>query len=185
MRGECAAAGLSVAVVEAACIGGGATAAGMGHIVVMDDSEAQFALTHYSQVLWKELAPELPGNCEYLETGTLWIAAGESEMDEVRRKQDYYSARGVAASILNHRELAELEPNLRAGCAGALLVAGDAVVYPPCVAAFLLSRAQAKGAVMMQGQRVERLDDSGVRLGNGTVLEGGVFINAAGSRLRG
>jgi len=34
---ECAAAGLSVAVVEPGPMGGGATAAGKGHLVVMDD----------------------------------------------------------------------------------------------------------------------------------------------------
>ena len=36
-------------------IGGGATAAGMGHLVVMDDSQDQFSLTHYSQTLWHEI----------------------------------------------------------------------------------------------------------------------------------
>ena len=35
---ECVNAGLKVAIVEAKVIGGGATAAGMGHLVVMDDS---------------------------------------------------------------------------------------------------------------------------------------------------
>jgi len=44
---ECAQRGMRTAVVEANGIGGGATAAGMGHIVVMDDSPAQLALTHY------------------------------------------------------------------------------------------------------------------------------------------
>ena len=39
--------GLTVAVVEPTEIGGGATAAGMGHLAVMDDSPAQFALTSY------------------------------------------------------------------------------------------------------------------------------------------
>ena len=43
---ECAAAGLSVFVAEPNVIGGGATAAGMGHLVVMDDSPAQIALTN-------------------------------------------------------------------------------------------------------------------------------------------
>ncbi len=42
-------AGLRVALVEREFPGSGATAAGMGHIVVMDDSEAQFALTRRSQ----------------------------------------------------------------------------------------------------------------------------------------
>src|SRR6185436_13506544 len=46
---ESAREGLSVAIVEAGIVGGGATAAGMGHLVVMDDSEAQFALTRYSE----------------------------------------------------------------------------------------------------------------------------------------
>ena len=48
----CAQAGLRVALVERDVLGSGATAAGMGHIVVMDDSEAQFALTRRSQHLW-------------------------------------------------------------------------------------------------------------------------------------
>ena len=42
---ECVGVGMRDAVVDADMIGGGATAAGMGHIVVMDDSDAQFALT--------------------------------------------------------------------------------------------------------------------------------------------
>jgi glycine/D-amino acid oxidase-like deaminating enzyme len=35
---ECVSARLKTAIVEAKIIGGGATAAGMGHLVVMDDS---------------------------------------------------------------------------------------------------------------------------------------------------
>ena len=34
------AAGATVAIIEPNIVGGGATAAGMGHIVVMDDSQA-------------------------------------------------------------------------------------------------------------------------------------------------
>src|SRR5499427_7075680 len=75
---------LRVAVVERDIIGGGATAAGMGHIVVMDDSEPQFALTGYSRRLWQELRPELPDDVEYEQCGTIWVAADDEEMDEVR-----------------------------------------------------------------------------------------------------
>lgn len=56
----CAARGIRTAIVEAGAIGGGATAAGMGHIVVIDDSPAQLALTSYSQELWRELSGRLP-----------------------------------------------------------------------------------------------------------------------------
>src|SRR5438128_4678515 len=114
--------GLSVIVIEAALIGGGATAAGMGHIVVMDDSEAQFALTRYSQVLWNELAGELTPDVEFEACGTIWVAADDEEMAEVWHKKKYYEDRGVPVEILDARALAGAEPNLRHGLAGGLLV---------------------------------------------------------------
>ena len=116
----CAQKGMRVALVERDVIGGGATAAGMGHIVVMDDSEAQFALTRYSQVLWSELARTLPANVEYETPGTLWLAADDEEMAEAERKLQFYRERGTPARLLSARELAELEPNVRLGLMGAL-----------------------------------------------------------------
>src|SRR5215510_16541218 len=80
---------LSVVVIETKDIATGTTAAGMGHIVVMDDSEAQFSLTLYSQKLWNELAEELPQKCEFEHCGTIWVAADEEEMNEVRRKKEF------------------------------------------------------------------------------------------------
>ena len=115
-----------IAVVEPGPIGGGATAAGMGHLVVMDDSEPQFALTRLSCDLWSEIAPELPKPAEYERRGTLWVAADDEEMAEARRKREYYHSRGAAAEILSESDLAKAEPNLRKGLAGALLVRATA-----------------------------------------------------------
>src|SRR3954447_25087874 len=91
----CARAGLCVALVERDVLGGGATAAGMGHIVVMDDSEAQFALTRRSQQLWHELAKTLPLAAEFESTGTIWVAADEEELAEAERKHAYLKERSV------------------------------------------------------------------------------------------
>src|ERR1044071_293184 len=110
---ECARAGLRVAIVEAGVIGGGATAAGMGHLVVMDDSEAQFALTRYSQQLWDAISDELPREVEHDACGTIWIAADDDEMTEARRKACVYSDRGVPVEILDAQSLYEAEPQLR------------------------------------------------------------------------
>ena len=76
---ECVRQGLRTAIVDRGEVGGGATAAGMGHIVVMDDSEAQFALTRFSQQLWQELRSDLPADVEYESCGTIWVAADEEE----------------------------------------------------------------------------------------------------------
>jgi D-hydroxyproline dehydrogenase subunit beta len=178
---ECIRQGMRVAVVDGDVIGGGATAAGMGHVVVMDDSEAQFALTRYSQLLWQELRPVLSADVEYEQCGTIWVAADEEEMAEVQRKQSYYSQRGVPVEVLNRDAVERAEPNLRKGMAGGLLVPEDGVLYPPCAARFLLERAQAGGATIQLGCAVSHIGNGRVRLKDGMELSAGAIINTAGN----
>jgi len=178
---ECVREGLSVAIVEAGIVGGGATAAGMGHLVVMDDSEAQFALTRYSQQLWDEVSAELPREVEHDACGTIWIAADDEEMAEAERKARFYSERGVAVEILDAHALREAEPNLREGLVGGLRVPGDSVIYPPCAAQFFVDQARTQGAELFLGTAVEAIDADSVRLRNGTSISAGVIVNSAGS----
>ncbi|MGA8441129.1 MAG: FAD-dependent oxidoreductase [Candidatus Sulfotelmatobacter sp.] len=173
--------GMRVVVVDREIVGGGATAAGMGHIVVMDDSEAQFALTRYSQQLWEELRPELPDDAEYEQCGTVWVAADEEEMIEVRRKRDYYGKRGVPTEVLDAQALRIIEPNLRPGIAGGLLVPEDGVLYPPCAARFFIKRAQERGVNLRLGATVEQIGQGRVRLTDGSEVSAEVIVNAAGT----
>ena len=178
---EFAQAGLRVAVVEPSPIGGGATAAGMGHIVVMDDSEAQFALTHYSQQLWNNLLPSLPDDVQFQRSGTLWIAEDDDEMAEVHRKYAYFTARGVPVEVLDSPSLAQAEPNLSPTLAGGLLNPGDSVLYPPCAARFLLETAQRSHAVLFLANRVQSLSGQSTTLDDGTTLSSAFSINATGT----
>jgi glycine/D-amino acid oxidase-like deaminating enzyme len=178
---ECARVGLGVTVVDGSMVGGGATAAGMGHLVVMDDSEAQFALTKYSVELWRELSAELPKDVEFTKSGTIWVAADDEEMSFLPRKREFYASRGVRAEIVDARALAEAEPHLRRGLAGGLLVPDDSVLYPPSAAKFLLARAQARGARMEIGRRVVEIESDGVRLESGSRFSAGAIVNATGS----
>jgi glycine/D-amino acid oxidase-like deaminating enzyme len=178
---ECARGGLKTLVLDRGPIGGGTTGAGMGHIVVMDDSEGQFSLTSYSRSLWQQLVPELPLTVEYDSCGTLWVAADEEEMAEVRRKREYYTQRGVRVEVLDGAAVAKAEPNLRPGMCGGLRVPDDAVLYPPCAAWFLLNRARERGAVVRTGIRVrELLAEGGVMLEGGSRISAGVSLNATG-----
>jgi glycine/D-amino acid oxidase-like deaminating enzyme len=172
--------GLRVLVIDESFASAGSTGAAMGHIVVMDDSEAQFAITRYSQILWDDLRDQLPAAVEFDPCGTLWVAADEEEMREVRRKFDYYRERGVNAEILDSQQVCDAEPHLRAPLAGGLRVPGDSVIYPPCAAEFLLQKARAQGARIIQGQPVAAIGKGAARLADGTVFAGGFIINAAG-----
>lgn len=173
-------AGSRVLVLEARSAAGAATAAGMGHLVVMDDSPAQLALTSHGVALWRALLPELPPAVEHQPCGTLWLAADDEELAHCRAKLALYRSHGLAAELLDARSLAETEPQLRPGLAGALLVPGDGVLYPPAAARFLLERARARGAELREGCPVLELRPGGARTGAGWI-EGGLVVNAAGA----
>src|SRR5688500_18563160 len=87
--------GRGVLVLEARRAASGATSAGMGHLVVMDDSPPQLALTTLSTARWRELSPVLPPAVEHDPCGTIWIAADEAELDVVHAKHRVYTAQGI------------------------------------------------------------------------------------------
>jgi glycine/D-amino acid oxidase-like deaminating enzyme len=175
---ECSRAGLRVVLVEGDTIGCGATGAGMGHVLVMDDSEAQFALTRYSQNLWRQQAAKLPASTEYDECGTLWLAADEEEFAEAQRKHGFYRDHDVPSQLLSAQEVVELEPNLRPGLAGGLLVPEDAVVNPAATALHLAHDAQTNGATLLLGRKVLKMAASEAVLDDGTRLFAPRLVNA-------
>ena len=112
--------GLQVLVIDAA--EGAATAAGMGHLVVMDDNPAELALSSASVALWADLVPRMDADCGYSHCGTLWIAADDEEMQAACEKQLRLRAAGVHSELLDAAALARTEPMLRPGLRGALVV---------------------------------------------------------------
>lgn len=176
--------GARVLLVDAGFPGGGSTSAAMGHLVVMDDSEAQLALTAYSRALWDAMADDMPADCEMEVRGTLWIAEGEEELAAAEAKRAVYEAHGVVAALVDERELANMEPWLRRGLAGALFVPDDAVLYPPAAARWLARRAMALGATVRERCAVEAIGAGWVRVrgaaGGSDVLSCGAVVNAAG-----
>src|SRR6185437_14617342 len=178
---ECSRGGLRTLVLDRGPIAGGTTAAGMGHLVVMDDSEAQFSLTSYSRRLWHEIRPRLSREVEFDACGTLWVAADDEEMAEVRRKQKFYEERGVRVEVLDDKGVAQAEPNLRRGMAGGLRVPDDAVIYPPCAAEFLLEEAKKAGAEVRTRAAVKALlPEGGVELEDGSRISAERSVSATG-----
>ncbi len=168
------AAGLRVAVVESGAIGGGASAAAMGHLVAMDGDPHELALCVYSLQLWQRWAPW--PESEHQRCGTLWVAREEAELEGVAARVEALAAAGVRAEALDARGVQALEPALAAGMKGGMRVVDDAVVYPPRVAWRLIEEARGAGAQLFIGTRAERLVDGGVRLADGRELRGPVLV---------
>lgn len=176
---ELARAGLRVHVLDARL--GGATNAGMGHLVVMDDNPAELALSSLSLDLWHDWGARMNAErsaCAYLACGTLWIAANGEEMAEAERKQQRLREHGLAGELFDSRRLAAAEPGLRPGLAGALKVAGDGLIYAPNAASWLL--ADAGNRISVETTRVVAIDASGVGLADGRHLSADAVVLAAG-----
>lgn len=174
---ELARAGLQLAIVDERGIGTGATNAGMGHLVVLDASPAQFALTRYALEIWREIADQLPPECDYCRCGTLWVAADQEELQLAREKCARYRGDGVRAELVDSRQVAELEPNLRDGLAGGLLIPDDAAVHPASVARFLFEQSKAE----LISRRAVSLDSGIVRFDDSSTISGHSILNGTGT----
>ena len=172
------AAGLRVGLFEAQRIGAGATAAGMGHLVVIDEDPAELALARLSMALW----PQWDGwhAIERTTTGTLWIAETEGQASAALAKRARLQQAGWPADWLDAAALRAAEPRLAHDLAGALHVAGDEVAYGPGMAARLAADARAAGARIEEMAPVERIEDSGLLLRDGRRVAAGHVLLAAG-----
>lgn len=157
---------------------GGATHAGMGHLVVMDDNAAEMALSQYSLAAWAALAERMPADCAYSHCGTLWLAADAEEMAGAEDKRARLLRHGVACTLLTAAELAQVEPGLRSGLAGALRVPGDGTLYAPNAARWLLGLLPEK--ITVQRGWVSRIDGNRVLLQDGSCLSAPQLLLATG-----
>jgi glycine/D-amino acid oxidase-like deaminating enzyme len=165
---ELAALGMRVEVLDAQGIGGGATAAGMGHIVVMNDSPEEFALSRYSRELWLDLAPQLRARDAFARCGTLWLAADDEEFHAARAMHAAYEAQGVSAELLDASALRACEPAVVSSLVGGLRIQHDSIVYAPTAAQWLLTQSPASANIGVRlDARVISVDAAGVMLANG------------------
>lgn len=156
----------------------GATAAGMGHLVCMDDNPAELALSSYSLRLWREVVEQLPPDCAWQGCGTLWLAEHPHEMAVAELKQQRMAELGVKSEILSAEQVATLEPMLCSGLAGGLRVKSDGILYAPNVVRWFVAE-MTERITPVYGQAVA-LDRHQVQLSDGKRLTAPVVILACG-----
>ncbi len=171
-------AGLSVAVFEAQRVGAGATAAGMGHLVVIDDDPAELALARLSMRLWAEW--DGWRRIERRTTGTLWLAETDAQARAAHAKLARLAAAGWPAEWLDAPALRQTEPALARDLAGALHVLGDEVAFGPEMAARLAADLRALGGAVHEASPVDALTDDGLQLADGARVAAGHVLLAAG-----
>ena len=166
--------GLQVLVLDAGLHG--ATAAGMGHLLVLDDNPAELALSQYSLQRWRELGADLPDSCAYRCNGTLWLAANAEEMAVAHSKFLNLQAQGVACELIGASALRQREPELSEGLEGGLLINGDGILYAPATAGWMLETPN----IRQRRARVNAVDGNRVCLDDGHWLSADAVVLANG-----
>ncbi|TCM63848.1 glycine/D-amino acid oxidase-like deaminating enzyme [Acinetobacter calcoaceticus] len=168
--------GLSVRVIDARI--GGATAAGMGHLVIMDDLPAELALSHWSVELWHKLGEKLTEDCAYHRLPTLWLASSPAEVQIANEKYKILQQKGVRCRLVSAAEIQQQEPHLKHGLCGGLEVLDDGILYAPSTAEWLLQ--QYPALIQVQHAKVIAIQDNQVQLNDGTWLEAEHIVLANG-----
>ena len=175
----CAAAELRVRLIEEERIGGGATRAGMGH--VMQVPGELLALTRYSQKLWRARAADWIGQVPIRPTGTIWLARDEDrEQTQLDRLEKALTHAKAEVERLDRDALHRQEPALGPTVTDGVWAKEDLLVDPAATTLRLVALGQARKMEVMEGMRVESLVEGGVRLAEGTTLRAEHVVLAAG-----
>lgn len=198
-----AGAGARVTVLERGRAGAEASwaAAGMlaaGHEVGQPGPFAN--LCRASRELFPALAAALQDetgiDVEYDTAGALEVARDEADLQELAARAGRLRRAGLPAELLSADQVRELEPGLRAGLAGGLLLAGDHQVNNRALVAALREAARLRGAAIEEEtevtgwllapgrERVQGVEAAGRRYPAGAVvLAAGAWSGVLGDRL--
>ncbi|MFF4394606.1 NAD(P)/FAD-dependent oxidoreductase [Streptomyces sp. NPDC001480] len=177
-------AGLDVVLVDRGPVAGGTTGAGEGNLLVSDKGPGpELALALLSARLWSDLAHEDGESYEYEPKGGVVVATTPEDVTALTGFAAGQRAAGVTAVPVDADRLADLEPHLARGLAGAVHYPQDAQVMPALAAARLV---RASGARLCTGWTVTGVLRTaggavrGVRTDRGEVHAPAV-VNAAGT----
>jgi glycine/D-amino acid oxidase-like deaminating enzyme len=178
---ELQAQGRGVLLVDARHPGAGTTAAGMGHLVALDETDDELDLCLLSLARWDDYLATHAGLAEHVRCGTLWVAEDDAQLAHARVRAERLARRGRDAVELSGADLARTEPALRAGLAGGVRVARDGVVYPPAVARDLARTLVALGGRTRFDTAVAGVEPGAVLLANGERIAAGDVVVATGT----
>lgn len=181
---ELARAGATVDLLEQRCVGAGATAAGMGHLVTMRGVPGELEFTSAGVDMWRRAPAELLRCAEYDRAGTLWIATSSAEVEQLQQQAQAFGALGIEASLLDARALALVEPALSGAALAGMRVPGDAIIYPPKAAQWLAGDCGRGRIRLHQGVRAQALGADWVLAADGRRFEAAAVVVAAGLAAR-
>ena len=164
--------GRSVLVLERDRVGAGATGVSAGMLAPVSEAKAEepeiveIALeSHRRYPEFVEAVESASGlSCGFRRDGTLVVALGRDDEEELEHLREAQQARGLRSIPLTADEVFEREPHLSGWVTGGLLAAEDYQVDPRLLLEALAAAVRNGGGRIEEGARVDALEAQGGRL---------------------
>jgi sarcosine oxidase subunit beta len=177
--------GQRVALIEKGAIGAQSSGVNFGNLRLQGRFPGQYPLSLRSQALWEEFDALIGEDCEFEQTGHLYLAYDEEERAKLEGYAEVSESYGLAIERLAPADLRRRWPWLGERAIAATFSARDATANPRLATPAIARAAARHGAVIRENTRVIAVSRSGggfaLTLADGETLTSGVLVNCAGA----
>jgi sarcosine oxidase subunit beta len=177
--------GQRVTLVEKGVVGEQSSGVNFGNLRLQGRFPGQYPLSLRSQTLWEDFDALIGEDCEFEQTGHLYLAYDEEEHAKLEGYAKISESYGLAIERLGPADLRRRWPWLGERAVAATFSARDATANPR-LATPAVARAAAKhGATIRENTRVTAVDREGdgfaLTLADGNRISCGALVNCAGA----
>ncbi|CAN7684067.1 NAD(P)/FAD-dependent oxidoreductase [Bosea sp. LjRoot237] len=177
--------GQRVTLIEKGVVGAQSSGVNFGNLRLQGRCPGQYPLSLRSQALWEDFDALIGEDCEFEQTGHLYLAYDEEERAKLEGYAKVSESYGLAIERLGLADLKRRWPWLGDRVLAATFSARDATANPRLATPAIARAAARHGAVIRENTPVTGIERSGdgfaLTLGSGGSLSCGALVNCAGA----
>jgi sarcosine oxidase subunit beta len=177
--------GQRVTLIEKGVVGAQSSGVNFGNLRLQGRFPGQYPLSLRSQALWEDFEGLIGEDCEFEQTGHLYLAYDEEERAKLEGYAAVSESYGLAIERVGPADLRRRWPWLSEHAVAATFSARDATANPRLATPAVARAAARQGATILENTRVaavDRDDDSfSLKLADGSRICCGTLVNCAGA----
>ncbi|MFJ5368345.1 NAD(P)/FAD-dependent oxidoreductase, partial [Bosea sp. CER48] len=177
--------GQRVTLVEKGVVGEQSSGVNFGNLRLQGRFPGQYPLSLRSQALWEDFDALIGEDCEFEQTGHLYLAYDEEEQAKLEGYAKVSESYGLAIERVGPADLRRRWPWLGERAVAATFSARDATANPRLATPAVARAAARQGAAILENTRVTAVNRDGggfeLTLSNGSHLSCGALVNCAGA----
>jgi len=177
--------GQRVTLLEKGVVGAQSSGVNFGNLRLQGRFPGQYPLSLRSQALWEDFDTLIGEDCEFEQTGHLYLAYDAEEQAKLEGYAKVSESHGLAIERVGPADLRRRWPWLGERAVAATFSARDATANPRLATPAVARAAARQGATILENARVTAVEREGdgfsLTLADGDRLSSGALVNCAGA----